>query len=86
MDQTFLLQLNRWNEEEEYQKIIEAVEALPEEEKTPVLISEMACAYNNLAEADDSRLFEKASCWNRWKRSFRPITDGISAWDMPVII
>ena len=26
MDQTFLLQLNRWNEEEEYQKIIEAVE------------------------------------------------------------
>lgn len=44
MDQTFLLQLNRWNEEEEYQKIIEAVEALPEEEKTPVLISEMACA------------------------------------------
>ena len=61
MDQTFLLQLNRWNEEEEYQKIIEAVEALPEEEKTPVLISEMACAYNNLAEADDSRLFEKAA-------------------------
>ena len=60
MDQTFLLQLNRWNEEEEYQKIIEAVEALPEE-KTPVLISEMACAYNNLAEADDSRLFEKAA-------------------------
>ena len=34
MDQTFLLQLNRWNEEEEYKKIIEAVEALPEEEKT----------------------------------------------------
>ena len=61
MDQTFLLQLNRWNEEEEYQKIIEAVEALPEEKKTPVLISEMACAYNNLAEADDSRLFEKAA-------------------------
>ena len=60
MEQSFLQQLNRWNEEEQYQKIIEAIEALPKEEVTPGLISEMARAYNNLAGAEDSGLFEKA--------------------------
>ncbi|MFR6332029.1 MAG: hypothetical protein ACLUOI_26655 [Eisenbergiella sp.] len=52
-------------------------EALPEEEKTPVLISEMACAYN-LAEATTAACLKgEESCWNRWKRT-SPITDGIS--------
>ena len=43
MDQTFLLQLNRWNEEEEYQKIIEAVEALPEEKRPAACIGCRSC-------------------------------------------
>lgn len=60
MDQTFLRQLNEWNESEEYQKIIDFIEALPEKEQTPVLISELACACNNLAGEGDSGLFKKA--------------------------
>ena len=43
MDQTFLLQLNRWNEEEEYQKIIGAVEALPEEKRPAACIGCRSC-------------------------------------------
>lgn len=56
----FLRQLNEWNESEEYQKIIDFIEALPEKEQTPVLISELACACNNLAGEGDSGLFKKA--------------------------
>ena len=31
MNQEFLNQLEQWNEEDQYQKIIDAIEALPEE-------------------------------------------------------
>lgn len=38
-----------WNENNEYQKIVDALEALPEEERSPETDSELARAYNNLA-------------------------------------
>jgi len=49
MDTAFLSQLERWNDSDEYQKIIDAIEALPQEALTPALISDLARAYNNLA-------------------------------------
>ena len=39
-----------WNDNDEYQKIVDAIEVLPEEERTPELCSELARAYNNLAD------------------------------------
>lgn len=55
-----LEQCQIWHENDEYQKIINAIEALPEESRTPELDSELARAYNNLAGAEDKKLFEKA--------------------------
>lgn len=49
-----------WNESDEYQKIIHAIEALPQQERSPELDSELARAYNNLADVGDRALFEKA--------------------------
>ena len=49
-----------WNEKEEYQTIIDAIEALPKAQQTPQLISELARAYNNRAQVGDRALFERA--------------------------
>lgn len=49
-----------WNENNEYQKIIDAIEALAQEELPPELISELARAYNNIAGPSDRELFKKA--------------------------
>ena len=46
---TLLDQCKIWNENDEYQKIIEALEAVPAQERTPEMDSELARAYNNLA-------------------------------------
>ena len=45
-----LKQCEIWHENDEYQKIIDALEALPEEDHTPEIDSELARAYNNLAD------------------------------------
>jgi len=55
-----LQQCAQWFENEEHQRIVDAIEALPEEERTPELDSELARAYNNVAEATDRKLFRKA--------------------------
>ena len=57
---TLLEQCHIWHENEEYQKIITEIEALPSEERTPELDSELARAYNNAAGAEDRAYFEKA--------------------------
>ena len=57
---TLLEQCQRWHENEEYQKIITEIEALPSDERTPELDSELARAYNNAAHVDDRAYFEKA--------------------------
>ncbi len=54
-------QCQRWNENDQFQNIIDAIEALPEEARTPELDSELARAYNNLAKPGDRALFEKAA-------------------------
>ena len=57
---TLLEQCQIWHENDEYQKIIDAIEAVPAGERTPELDSELARAYNNAAEPGDRALFEKA--------------------------
>ena len=42
-----LEQCQRWNAEDRYQEIIHALEAIPAEERTPEMDSELARAYNN---------------------------------------
>ena len=55
-----LEQCKIWNENSEYQKIIDALEAIPAEQRTPEMDSELARAYNNKAGPEDKELFRKA--------------------------
>ena len=55
-----LKQCQQWFEQDEAQKVIDTLEAIPAEERTPELDSELARAYNNLAQPWDRGLFEKA--------------------------
>ncbi|NBI10719.1 tetratricopeptide repeat protein [Colidextribacter sp. OB.20] len=60
----FLNQLEQWNEEDKYQEIIDAVEALPREKWDFTLTSALARAYNNLAmdlmPPEDRPLYQRA--------------------------
>ena len=55
-----LEQCQKWNEEDEFQKIIDTLEAIPAGERTPEIDSELARAYSNLAEPGDRELFQRA--------------------------
>ncbi len=62
-DMGILQQCQKWHENGEYQKIIDALEAISAQERTPEMDSELARAYNNLAtpgEPDYSELLRKA--------------------------
>ena len=55
-----LQQCQKWHEKGQYQKIIDALEAIPDEERTPEMDSELARAYNNLAVPGNRELYQKA--------------------------
>lgn len=55
-----LKQCQIWHENGEYRQIADALEAIPAEERTPETDSELARAYNNLAEGEDRELLKKA--------------------------
>ena len=55
-----LEQCQKWHEKGEYQKIIDALEAIPIEERAPEMDSELARAYNNLAEPGEREPLKKA--------------------------
>ena len=57
---TLLQQCQIWHENGAYQKIIDAIEAVPQAEHTPELDSELARAYNNLAGVEDKDMYRKA--------------------------
>lgn len=44
-----LKQCQKWHEDDEFQKIVDALESIPSLERTPEMDSELARAYNNLA-------------------------------------
>ena len=49
-DRDLLEQCRLWHEAEEHEKIVQALEALPEEQRTAATDMELARAYNNLAQ------------------------------------
>lgn len=56
-----LQQCQIWNEDNEYQKIIDTLENIPSEERTPEIDSELARAYNNWGALHSNRAaFKKA--------------------------
>lgn len=55
-----LEQCKEWNNNEEYQKVVDALEILPENARTPEMDSELAKAYNNLGEPGDFKPFRQA--------------------------
>ena len=59
-DMEILQQCQSWNGNGEYKKILDALETIPAEERTPEMDSELARAYNNLAAPSDRELFKKA--------------------------
>ena len=48
-----LQQCQKWHENDEHQKIVDALEAIPTEERTPEMDMELARAYNNLADPSE---------------------------------
>ncbi len=52
-DMDILEQCQKWHENDKHQKIIDALEAIPAEERTPEIDMELARAYNNLGDPDN---------------------------------
>lgn len=49
-----------WHENDEFLKIIDAIEDIPDNKRTPEMISELARAYNNIASEQDVDILKKA--------------------------
>ena len=59
-DMDILKQCQKWHEEDKFQKIIDALEAIPTQERTPEIDMELARAYNNLGAPSNRALLKKA--------------------------
>ena len=59
-DMDILKQCQKWHEQGKYQKIIDTLEAIPAEKRTPEMDSELARAYNNLGAPSNRPLLKKA--------------------------
>ena len=53
-DMDILKQCQKWHEEDKHQKIVDALEAISSEERTPEMDMELARAYNNLADSSET--------------------------------
>lgn len=81
-----LKQCQQWFEQDEAQKVIDTLEAIPAEERTPELDSELAKAYIAVAHIGEREPFEKALELLDPMRSILPkITAGIIG-SLPLII
>ena len=69
-DMDILKQCQKWHEESKQHKIIDALEAIPAEERTPEMDSELARAYNNLADP------HKPTCKEMLKKALALLTHG----------
>ena len=52
-DMDILKQCQKWHEEDKHQKIVDALEAISAEKRTPEMDMELARAYNNLADSSE---------------------------------
>ena len=52
-DMDILKQCQKWHEKDKHQKIVDALEAISAEERTPEMDMELARAYNNLADSSE---------------------------------
>ena len=52
-DMDILKQCQKWHENDEHHKIIDTLDAIPSEERTPEIDMELARAYNNLADPNE---------------------------------
>ncbi|WP_370826793.1 DUF2185 domain-containing protein [Fournierella massiliensis] len=59
-DMDILKQCQKWHEEDKHQKIVDALEAISAEERTPEIDMELARAYNNLGAPSNRALLKKA--------------------------
>ena len=55
-----LEQCKTWNDDGNYESVVDALEILPENARTPEMDSELARAYNNLGEPGEYKLFAQA--------------------------
>ena len=60
MDQAFFDQLDHWHRQEQFQQIIDAIEAIPAEQRSYELTGLLARAYANTGAAGETDPFEKA--------------------------
>ena len=60
-DMDLLKQCQQWFEQDEAQKVIDTLEAIPAEERTPELDSELAKAYIAVAHIGDCLLYTSPS-------------------------
>ena len=59
-DMDILKQCQKWHEEDKHQKIVDALETISAEERTPEIDMELARAYNNLGAPSNRALLKKA--------------------------
>lgn len=60
MDQAFFDQLEQWHQQEQFQQIIDAIEAIPPEQRGYELTGLLARAYGNIGAAGETEPYEKA--------------------------
>ena len=72
-----LKQCQQWFEKKENQKVIDAIERISAEKRTPELDSELAKAYIAIADIGENELFEKAMIIGKRRKKYRdyPLRD-----------
>ena len=75
MAMDILKQCQTWHENDEHQKIVDALEAIPDAERGADIDMELARAYNNLADPSGPA-----------RRNWETPIPGTSGWGMPGII
>lgn len=73
-----LEQCRKWNENKEYQKLIDALENISADERTPEMDSELAKAYIAIADIGEREPYEEGSALPRFEKNFRERT--LEAW------
>ena len=72
-DMDILKQCQKWHEEDKHQKIVDALEAISAEERTPEMDMELARK-------------RPLPSWNPMRNTSRETTTGTSVWAIPITI